>query len=190
MLVATLDGKELTQALRQMKSTPGRKLGSAFWKFGGELEIVWSGGQRKVSAAVRQPLPHGILLKCEVMKHVAERLRYQGEVEVHFEGGHMSIGNDRMRADLAEGPRIFSLLVGSSAGDMLLASEVFSLDEAQRSGYEEEFCEVRARLYRSLCKAGKALDWTGISQAELNEAVLDHICAKAERIKGRFLVDD
>jgi len=173
-----------------MKSTPGKKLGSAFWMFEKGLTIGWSGGERKVSADVHEPLPYGVVVSCDAMKHVVERLRYKGEMEIHFGGDHMSIGNDRIRAELAEGPRAFSLLVGSTAGDMLLASEVFSLDEAQRSGYEEDFCDVRSKLHRSLRKAGKALDWTGVSQDELNEAVMDRICELAERRKGRFLVDE
>jgi hypothetical protein len=188
MHVASLDGKELTRALRQMKSSPGKKLGSAFWMFGEELVIGWSGGEQRVSAEVHKSLPDGIVVDCVGMKHVVERLRYQGPTEIRFADGHMSMGNDRIRAELAKGPRAFALLVGSSAGDVLLASEAFSMDEARLSGYEEEILEVREKLHKSLRRAGRALDWTGISEDELNDAVMERIADKAQARKGRFLV--
>jgi hypothetical protein len=71
---------------------------------------------------------------------------------------------------------------------VLLASEAFSMDEARLSGYEEEILEVREKLHKSLRRAGRALDWTGISEDELNDAVMERIADKAQARKGRFLV--
>ncbi len=188
MHLATIDGKQLTRALRQMKSSPGRKLGKAFWMFEEELVIGWSGAERSVEAEVHKSLPDGLVVDCDGMKHVVDRLKYQGPTEIRFADGYMCIGKDRIRAELAKGPRTFALLVGSGAGDMLMASEAFSMDEARLSGYEDEIFEIRAKLHRSLRRAGEALSWTGISEDDLNDVVMDQIAEQAQISKEKFRV--
>ncbi len=190
MHLATIDGKELTRALRWLKSSPGKKLGSAFWLFGEDLRLEWSGAVRSLDAQVWQPVADGIMVDCEAMKHVTARLTYSGPTEIRFADSQLLIGRDRFAAQRAAGPRAFALPVDADEGDVLLALLGYGHDATAQSGYEEAGAKAVERLEESLIAVGKATRWTGLSQYRLGEIVMEELGAMAQRQKQRYAIDN
>ncbi len=186
MHIASVDGKELSHALRQLKSTPGTKRGTAFWVFGEELRIDWSGASKSIAARVAEPVPSGIVVDCNVMKQVTARLNYDGPTDIRFEDDALLIGRDRIGAHKATATRQVALPVDADDADVLLATLGFSPEGMADSGYGVEADEVVSKLKKSLSTAAKALLWTSLGPDRLGDMVMDELIAKARRIKERY----
>ena len=173
MHLATIDGKELTKALRRMRRVPGRRMGCAFWRFGAGLVIEWSGIEETVEAEVVSPLPDGLMVSGRFMKHAGKGPGYSGSMEIRWEEGMMAIGKHRITVERAEGPRTVALPFNAGDGDLLRAMLTHSLEELRNSGYGEECELVGGKWDRSVAKAAKALAWTGLGERRLAGVVAE-----------------
>jgi hypothetical protein len=170
--MATVDGKSLTKALRKMKRVRGRKMGSAFWSFGDNMEIAWSGMQFAVEGEVFYQLPHDIMVSARFMRHSGDRLTYEGPTDICWEKGDLCIGFDRVPAEEAPTSRPFALLVDANEGDLLREVLGRSTEAAVQSGYGEELEPLEEKLGRTMGQAAKALAWTGMSEERLTNMVM------------------
>lgn len=179
MHLATVDGKELTRALRRMSRVPGRRMGSAFWRFADKLVIEWSGIEETVDADVVAPMPDGLIVSARFMKHAGRRPRYSGQIEIHFDNGMLAIGAHRITVDRATGPRTVALPFNAREGDVLRAMMAGAEEELKASGYAEECELVDEKWRKSVDRAAKALAWTGIDRERLARVVGDELMAEA-----------
>lgn len=173
MHLATVDGEELTKALRRMSRVRGRKLGCAFWRITDRLVIQWSGIEESVAADVVNPIPEGLMVSGRFMKHAGKGPGYSGPMEIGWDDEMMAIGQHRIMADRAAGPRVVALPFNATEGDLLRAMLTHSLEELKDSGYAEE-CELVGQKWdRSIARAAKALAWTGLDERRLAGAVAE-----------------
>ncbi len=186
MHIASVDGKELSRALRQLKSTPGTKRGAAFWSFGEGLQIDWSGASRTIPARVAEPVRPGIVVACDVMKQVTALLNYNGPTDIRFEDDSLFIGRDRIGAHEATAIRQVALPVDADDADVLLATLGLGADTMADSGYGDDAQEVITKLKESLVDAANQLKWTSLQPDQLAEMVMDELIAKGQRLRERY----
>ena len=184
ILLARVDGKSLTRALRNMKKIRGRKMGSAFWRFSDQMIIEWSGMHEPVEGEVFYPLPDGIMVPVRFMRHTVVRLKYSGPTDICWEGGKFWIGFDSIDAQEATGARPFSLPVDAREDALLRGVLGWSKEAAVQSGYADEIEQLEARLERSMTKAAKALAWTGMKRDRLARLVMDALTADAKEYRA------
>ncbi len=186
MHIARVDGKELSRVLRQLKSTPGTKRGAAFWFFGEDLRIDWSGASLSLGARVAELARQGIVVAGDVMKHLSARLNYDGPTEIRFEDNALLIGRDRIPARRSLVPRSVSLPVDAQAADVLLATLGFGTQAMSDSGYGSDVDETLSRLKKNLANSARNLAWTSMAPDRLADIIMDDLIAKAHRVKERY----
>ncbi len=178
MHLATLDGAALTEALRRMKDIRGGKLGEAHWRFRDRLTIDWAGMEESVDAEVETPMPYGVTVSAQVMKHLTARLSWEGPIAIGFDEDRLVIGRDRIPATARVGPRRHILPVDASPRAVLVAVLREGPDAIAEAGYADECTAVTERWRKSIARAAKSIAWTGIDEQTLAELV-------AERLRSR-----
>ena len=181
MHIATVEGKELTRALRALNRTPGRKLGSAFWRFSDSMVMEWSGAQRVIPAEVTSPAPDGFMISNKFMRHVRSGVSYSGPTPLSWDGQRFHIGNHRIPAQKASSSRPFSLSVAATDADLLEATLLYDSDKVREAGYGNDQKRLDERLERTLRKVAETLAWTGLARDQISPLLLDSIRDRAKR---------
>ncbi len=177
MRLATVDGHELSLALREMSQAPRTLLGSAFWCFDEELTIHWTSYRQAVDARIEASLVGPVRVSGETMKQLGVIVALEGETHVVWddERQRLRVGVHSLRAEMVDSAPGFTLALDAGEGELLKELLGRGRRQVDEAGYHQEAEAVVQRWEESLRAAWEVLAWTGVSRdavrAHLEEAL-------------------